>query len=145
VGAYFLTNSLRSTDRKYTFCVLVLYVPLRCVVYWGWVQQLKKRIHIYHFRIAYCLVSCWIQIYTATMLHFNNATMLHNQPAILLLHCNTAVYLTISQYNAHLHFYSYLATELLLYSEQILLSSYDFILSIIMISTQPCNCCKRLG
>jgi len=65
VGAYFLANSLHSTGRKYTFCVLVpacivCTIAVCCVL--GWVEQLTKRMHIYHFCISsYCLVS-WIHV-----------------------------------------------------------------------------------
>jgi len=48
-------------NTHFVYDVCALYVPLRCVVYWGRVEQLTKRIHIYHFHIAYCLVS-WIYV-----------------------------------------------------------------------------------
>jgi len=80
LGAYFLTNSLRSTCRKYKFCVLVpvcivCTVPLWCVVYWGWVEQLKKRIHIYHFHVAYCL-AIWRVKHDWFLLWCNNYELL---------------------------------------------------------------------
>jgi len=64
VGAYFLTNSLCSTSGKYTFCVLVPVcilhtIAVHCVLGLSWVEHLTKRIHIYHFHKAYCLV-IWI-------------------------------------------------------------------------------------